>query len=258
MTHLQNQTCARCAAVDEACLKECPDNSATTMGTPDPDLGRYLLVNEDGVELIDTDDPAEVVRRLGALWGSVSEQAEQMQHKIRELETPRGEVVAWAWEYMGDFHAVQNYYELSDTVLTECSPFPVYRHPHAAAVALDGWYLVDKKGNVYKQLNEASALAAVKELDRKEPAHGLEVTQLYRYAAPTGREVTEKMYGREAYDLQYECVVTLRSELLQPNDGHALRYVVQYPSGVMSTRDADKLRVFAFTPSPAVKGVGDA
>ena len=58
-----------------------------------------------------------------------------------------------------------------------------------------------------------------------------------------------KAYGREAYDTYHECIVTLHSELLQPNDGHPLRYFVRYPSGIMSTQDADKLRLFALTPT---------
>lgn len=53
----------------------------------------------------------------------------------------------------------------------------------------------------------------------------------------------------EAYDTHYKCIVRVDSELLAPNDGHPWRYRVQYPSGVCSTQDADKLRFFAAHPS---------
>ena len=65
---------ARCDAVDAACLAVCSDNTPDVLGDAvDPDLGRYLCLNENGDELIDTDDPADVVRALHGLWGRVSE-----------------------------------------------------------------------------------------------------------------------------------------------------------------------------------------
>lgn len=62
------ESCAQCAAVDAACLAVCPENSTRCVDSPDPDLGRYVLCNEDGGEIIDTNSPAEVVTRLAELW----------------------------------------------------------------------------------------------------------------------------------------------------------------------------------------------
>lgn len=73
--------------VDVACLEVCGDNHAPKVGedAADPELGRYVCMNENGDPLVDTDDPAEVIRALYDFWGRVSEQLEAAQVKAQRL-----------------------------------------------------------------------------------------------------------------------------------------------------------------------------
>ena len=81
---------AQLAAVDAACLEVCRDNTVEVVDEPDPELGRYLCLNENGDELIDTNDPAHVVRRLTQLWTGVSEKLEETLDRLAAL-TAAGE-----------------------------------------------------------------------------------------------------------------------------------------------------------------------
>lgn len=83
----------RLEAIEGACLSVCPHNSVAVIDEPNPDNGRYVVQNEDGDALIDTDDPVEVIRGLERLWGAVSAAAEEAQHAAR-LATQRAEALA--------------------------------------------------------------------------------------------------------------------------------------------------------------------
>ena len=79
---------SRLAKIEDACFAVCRDNTPGAVGAEglDPDCGRFVCMNEDGDPLIDTDDPAEVVRELDRLWASVSEKAEQAEWRVKSMK----------------------------------------------------------------------------------------------------------------------------------------------------------------------------
>ena len=81
----------RLAAIDAACLEVCRDNHGPTVGADavDPDAGRYVCMDEDGEPIIDTSDPAEVIRRLDRLWETAVKRHEDAEQRIK----------AWRAEY---------------------------------------------------------------------------------------------------------------------------------------------------------------
>lgn len=73
------------ARVEEACLLACGDNSAARVGDDvDVDIGRFVLMDEDGEPVIDTDDCAEVVTRMAAIIGAAGENHEEMKKALAE------------------------------------------------------------------------------------------------------------------------------------------------------------------------------
>jgi hypothetical protein len=70
----------RLSAVEAACLEVCHDS--TPEGVSDEDetsVQRFLLLDEHGGAIINTDDPAEVIRRMAALW-------EELAWKVADAE----------------------------------------------------------------------------------------------------------------------------------------------------------------------------
>lgn len=78
------------ALLERAALEVCRDNHGPTVGDDavDPDAGRYVCMDEHGRPIIDTSDPAEVVRRLDHLWWKTSERCEKQEQRIKELALP--------------------------------------------------------------------------------------------------------------------------------------------------------------------------
>lgn len=72
--------------VEAALLEVCHDNTPEAIGEPDPELGRYVCMNEDGDPLVDTDDPAEAIREINGYWGMASEALEKERARADEAE----------------------------------------------------------------------------------------------------------------------------------------------------------------------------
>ena len=81
-TYLRELQEARAAAAEVA-----PDNTAAIVGADgvDPDLGRYVVVSEDGDPIVDADSVAELLRQLNGVWGRVSELRESDQAVLTRI-----------------------------------------------------------------------------------------------------------------------------------------------------------------------------
>jgi len=102
---------AKLEAIDAACLKVCADNTEGAIGTPDPDVGRYLTCNENGDEIIDTDEPAVVIVRLFELWAGVSGLLDKETQARVEFERRATEGLDVNWPMPDHFldYVVRNY-----------------------------------------------------------------------------------------------------------------------------------------------------
>lgn len=67
------------AAVEAACFEVCRDNTREALGDDaDPDLGRFVCVNEDGDPIIEADTPADVVRQMNSCWAAMGERFDRL------------------------------------------------------------------------------------------------------------------------------------------------------------------------------------
>ena len=69
---------AQVAEVEAACFAVCRDNTAKALGEPDPDMARFVCMNEDGDPIIEADTPADVVRQMDECWRKMSERYEKV------------------------------------------------------------------------------------------------------------------------------------------------------------------------------------
>lgn len=97
MARKRDELWAALERIEAACLAVCRDNTAEAVGEPDPDVGRFLLVSENGDPIIDTDDPAVVIARMAECWGKTSDRCERAEYAVATLQRVACEAYA-AWD----------------------------------------------------------------------------------------------------------------------------------------------------------------
>jgi hypothetical protein len=77
--------------VEAACYRVAQSNSPQALGTPDPDLAKYVIQDEDGDPIIEVDTAAELILALNDAWGRVCDKYEKIEFELTRLRLIRSE-----------------------------------------------------------------------------------------------------------------------------------------------------------------------